>query len=1802
MTSKLKTLVTTKETSVASRLYETVAEHKHSIEDTSAAGSRFIREAKLYDMQCKTYNETLEKIHPSLDASLKRKTGKRTSGSDVVQEEIDNLNQEYNNLLEAIRQQVLGEAFTSAEKWLSETEAMVAHQKPISADYNIAKTQLNEQRSLMKTVSDRQNSFAQLENLGKEMAASMEYRERAQVEKQLNNLSERFETLINNVQRRLQQLEETVPTARQFAERYGPLLEWLDQSEHKLRSISAMPTDQETLRQRMSEHRILRQDIIDHKHDFETLAEVANNLITLVGDDEAQGIVDKLSAITDRYARLCEEIERISHMLNDAQARLIEEENEKSLKTLMNKFTDVAENIHDFLSERERILKQRVQNPIPRDRGTLENLILEHKEFEMDLQSVEPKLEEMKERYHNIPKKNQSVQAKYESIMETWERIWNLSNLYIERLNAVEIVIVDIEEATNVVSTLEAKLLSQEEVPGDEVSMKRLRNELIEIQNEISRSHGLLDQLNMNTTKVRRTVEKTRPKQTTHSDVARLEEDVKTLSRRFDSLQNQVADRLRGIDTCGDLLHSFKSRLDQDRSFLSQISSKLKTLGTKETSVASRLNEALAERKHSIEDTCATGSRFIHEAKTYDSQCKTYNETLEKVHPSRKTGKRTPGHEVVQAEMDNLNQEYNNLLESVRQQFLGEAISSAEKWLSETEAMVAHQKPISADYNIAKNQLQEQRTLVKTVSDRQSSFASLENLGKEMAASMEYRERAQVEKQLNNLSERFETLMNNVQRRLQQLEETVPTARQFAERYGPLQEWLEQSERKLKSISVIPTDQELICQRMSEHRVLHQDIIDHKHDFETLTEIANNLITLVGDDEAQGIVDKLSAITDRYSRLVEESERLGQLFNEAFEGLTSFVLSFEDFISWIEEVDMRLDRYRVLSVYLDKLRQQVEELTEINQEVTNHRRQLDDLIEAGSRIMRHAGQEALQVKEKLNALQSRYTELVHRSRDKLKSAEDALPIAEKFHTAHDNLNHWMDEAESMLKTAMSQSFFQQESVTQRLTSEVTKCRSLLEQMHHSGPQLGQISPGQGAATVEGWITRANRRFESILEKVRQLERGYKEAKEFHDAWSDLMNWLTEAEHQLESITAIGNEPSRIKQYISKHKEFQCALGAKQSTYDATMKVGRALKSRAPKPDIPVLQDMMDELKNKWNSVCAKSVDRQRKLEEALLFSGQFKDAIQALIDWLDKAKAHLGLDNLHGDLDTVTSLVDHHRSFQEDLRNRGKNMASVRKIAQDLRSSAGPEDAAMIDRQISTLDAKWEEVSRLSEMKETKLQEALRRAEKLHKSVHSLLEWLSDAEMKLRFAGPLPEDEAATSQQIAEHEAFMREMQQQEIKKNSTISLAQDILSQCHPEAVSVIQHWISIIQSRWDEVANWAKQREQRLRDHMRSLRNILDLLEELLAWLIKAETNLLAAESEPLPDDIPSIERLIEEHQQFINELTLRQADVDKISKAFSSKRQPQTPTPTKGGEKGGKKGREPPRTSTPTRGGHTDPDVRHPKARQLLDKWRSVWLLAMERMRRLQDRLDYLREVDRVRNFDFDAWRRRFLAWNANNKARIMDFFRRIDTDNDGKVTQAEFIEGFVKSKFPTSRLEMERVAPIFDRNGDGYIDHKEYLDTLRPDRDRPRTEAEVIEDEVQRLVAKCTCLHRYKVFQVGEGKYRFGESQKLRLVRILRSTVMVRVGGGWVSLDEFLLRNDPCRAKGRTNVELREQFVLAEGVSQSMTPFISKMQSQKNKTPTTVHLPTTGPITKLVFILFPNFYFFKPSLLHITLCNV
>ena len=166
-----------------------------------------------------------------------------------------------------------------------------------------------------------------------------------------------------------------------------------------------------------------------------------------------------------------------------------------------------------------------------------------------------------------------------------------------------------------------------------------------------------------------------------------------------------------------------------------------------------------------------------------------------------------------------------------------------------------------------------------------------------------------------------------------------------------------------------------------------------------------------------------------------------------------------------------------------------------------------------------------------------------------------------------------------------------------------------------------------------------------------------------------------------------------------------------------------------------------------------------------------------------------------------------------------------------------------------------------------------------------------------------------------------------------------------------------------------------------------------------------------------------------------------------------------------------------------------IKNPRAKALWDKWRHVWMMAWERDRRLKDKLNYLQELEKVKNFDWEAWRKKYLKHHNNKKSRVQDFFRKLDDDGDGYCPRDEFIDGILRDKFASSKLEMNAVADKFD-HGDGMIDWREFMVALRPDwEDRgPLTDTQRIDDEIKRQVAQCTCRQKFKVFQVGEGKYR------------------------------------------------------------------------------------------------------------------
>ncbi|XP_068272058.1 GAS2-like protein 2A [Nyctibius grandis] len=84
-----------------------------------------------------------------------------------------------------------------------------------------------------------------------------------------------------------------------------------------------------------------------------------------------------------------------------------------------------------------------------------------------------------------------------------------------------------------------------------------------------------------------------------------------------------------------------------------------------------------------------------------------------------------------------------------------------------------------------------------------------------------------------------------------------------------------------------------------------------------------------------------------------------------------------------------------------------------------------------------------------------------------------------------------------------------------------------------------------------------------------------------------------------------------------------------------------------------------------------------------------------------------------------------------------------------------------------------------------------------------------------------------------------------------------------------------------------------------------------------------------------------------------------------------------------------------------------------------------------------------------------------------------------------------------------------------------------DTPLPRPPRKPRDLHNLDQMVQHLVSRCTCPIQFPMIKISEGKYRVGDSDTLIFVRILREHVMVRVGGGWDTLEHYLDKHDPCR---------------------------------------------------------------------------
>uniref|UniRef100_A0A667Z1V0 Microtubule actin crosslinking factor 1 n=1 Tax=Myripristis murdjan TaxID=586833 RepID=A0A667Z1V0_9TELE len=1699
-------------------------------------------------------NEEILSRKKTVDQAIKNGQAllKQTTGEEVllIQEKLDGIKSRYAEMtagsskaLRTLEQALqLATRFASAHddlnQWLDAVETELNNVEP-----DATPAYQERQKELKKVSAEKRLVLDTVNEVGSALLDLVPWRGREGLDRLVADGNQRYRQADETITQRVQLVQAAIQRSQQYEEAVDAELAWVAETERKLASLGPLSLEPDVTVAQLQVQRAFNIDIIRHKDTVDQLLNTREEILETCSDAQKDALMVKTDSLSTRYEAVSQSHSERFSALEQAQV-------------LVARFWETYEELDPWLGETETLITQLPPPAIDTDTLRLQQdqmrllreSIAEHKPHIDKLLKIGPQLAELSlqegatvtQRYNEAERRYLAIKEEVKGRATALDEAVSQSAQFHDKMDPL-------------LETLEGAVQRLRQPPPVAAEVEKIREQLAE-----HRAQGLeLDKLLPSFSAL----------------CARGEELISRAAHDDPAAQGEIRQRAEEREA------KLTDVLDLAGKFWADMAALLSTLRDSQDIVKE------------LEDPGVDPSLIkqqIEAAEAIKAETDGLREELEFV--------RTLGADLIFAcgetekpevkkTIDEMNAAWEGLNRTWRERMerLEEAMTASVQYQDALQGMfdyldnavikLCDMPTVGTDLGTVKQQIEELKQYKVEVYQQQIDMEKLCHQGELLLKKVsDQTDRDMIQEPLTELRHLWDNLGDKITQRQHKLEGALLALGQFQHALSELQAWLSHTHTTLDTQRPVSSDPKAIEIELAKHHVLRNDVLSHHATVETVNSAAAELLESSPGDEASHLRDQLDQLNQSWESLLLKTQERQKLLEAALQQAEGFHGELEEFLQWLRRTESQLSAAKPTGGLPETAREQLQQHMELQAQLTQRADQYHRLLDQGeSMLLARGGDEAgpgtTQTQQNLAMLQNKWASLNTKMDDRRAKLEEAVALATGFQTSLQDTINWLTQAEQTLNMAQPPSLILDTVLFQIdehkvFVNEVNTHREQVLALEKAGSQLRFASLKQDVVLIKNLLLSVQARWEKLvqrsLDRGRHLDEARKRAKQFHEAWRKLTDWLEEAENRLDSELEISNEPDKIKVQLAKHKEFQKALGSKQPVYDTTVRSGKAMRDKAQLPaDTQKLDHLLGEVRDKWDTVCGKSVERQHKLEEALLFSGQFAEALQALVDWLYRVEPQLAEDQpVHGDLDLVSNLMDSHKAFQKELGKRTSSVQALKRSARELMET-GRDDTAWVKVQLQELSNRWDTVCALSVSKQTRLQQALKQAEEFRTAVQMLLEWLSEAEQTLRFRGVLPEEAETLQALLHTHRDFMGTVEEKRADVNKAAGMGEGILTVCHPDSITTIKHWITIIRARFEEVLTWAKQHEQRLETALTELLNNANLLEELLSWLQWAETTLVQRDTEPLPQDIPQLKTLITEHQVFMEEMTRKQPDVDKVTKTY--KRKPSEAPSSLAERRGARK---------PC---HVLPLVSsgNPRINQLCARWQQVWLLALDRQRKLNDALDRLEELKEFANFDFDVWRKKYMRWMNHKKSRVMDFFRRIDKDQDGKITRQEFIDGILASKFPTSKLEMTAVADIFDRDGDGYIDYYEFVAALHPNKDayRPTTDADKIEDEVTRQVAQCKCAKRFQVEQIGENKYRFflgnqfGDSQQLRLVRILRSTVMVRVGGGWMALDEFLVKNDPCRARGRTNLELREKFILPEGASQGLAAFRSRGRRSK-----------------------------------------
>ncbi|KAG7276972.1 hypothetical protein CRUP_016462 [Coryphaenoides rupestris] len=655
---------------------------------------------------------------------------------------------------------------------------------------------------------------------------------------------------------------------------------------------------------------------------------------------------------------------------------------------------------------------------------------------------------------------------------------------------------------------------------------------------------------------------------------------------------------------------------------------------------------------------------------------------------------------------------------------------------TDTEELVANQKPRRAEFKVVKAQIQEQKLLQRLLDDRKPTVELIKKEGAKVVELAEAEDRDKVAREIEGLGQRWDALLKKAENRHKQLESIL---------------------KHLANSEPIGTESSKLEKQIAQQKALREDITLRKQNVDQAIANGMELLKQTTGDEVVAIQGKLDGIKTRYAEMDAMSRGVcGDL--ERVLGLsTQLHGAHRELAAWLEPAEAEVASFAALEPVGQELSHAQDRQTALLKEAKQQKPLVDKLNELGGSLLDLVPWHAREGLDKLvTADNDRYRALSDKVAQHVDRINADVLKSQQFGQAADAELAWLSEAEDKL-LSMGEIRLEQDQTVAQLQAQKAKSQSLVEKY----AAVSQLNS----------------------ERCLQLERAQSLAAQFWETYQELCPWLQDTLATFSCLPLPAIEYETLRQQQEELRQMRELISEHKPHIDKMNKTGPQLLELSPLEGEPIREKYTtsDRL---YAQLKADVTQRAATLDEAISKSTQFHDKIDPMLESLERMSERLHQPpSISVEVEKIREQLTENKALCMDLEKLQPSYETLKQRGEEMiaRSEGADKDlsARAVQDKLDHMVVLWQDVHTLQEEREAKLLDVMDLADKFWCEHGALLVTTKDSQDLLKDLEEPGVDPSVVKQQLEFVEGFKEEIDGLQEERDVVQNLGTELMTAC---------------------------------------------------------------------------------------------------------------------------------------------------------------------------------------------------------------------------------------------------------------------------------------------------------------------------------------------------------------------------------------------------------------------------------------